>query len=66
MGQRKIHKEKKNQLIHSQHTSWKKENTDIGTEEQKKIQAAQLGIEPRASGPNVSAFFPSTGVLGMD
>ena len=38
------------QLIHSQHTSRKKESVGPGTEERKKIQAAQLGIEPRASG----------------
>ena len=32
-------------LIHYKHTSRKKESTDIGTDERKKIQVAQLGIE---------------------
>ena len=32
-----------NQLIHSQHTSWKKESTHIGTEERKKFR--QRGVE---------------------
>ena len=36
------------QLILSQHTNRMKESTDVGTEKRKKIQAVQLGIEPRA------------------
>ena len=40
----------------AQHTRRKKESTDIGTKEGKKIQAAQLGIEPSASGLCTSAL----------
>ena len=34
------------QLIHSQHTSRKKESTDIGTEERKKFRQCNWGSNP--------------------